>query len=143
MEECAALLSQKANSLRDYLEATQALNRIVHANDTEDQTEYFAKVNGIIRKRGEIISEIDKMDGLLVCKHLNENKNDSEVKRQLWLCRKLLEQISDIEKEIGPTFGRQIAEAQEENAQSMASVRTASAYMQLNNSADSNFEWEK
>ena len=142
MSECAALLSQKANRLRQYLEETQNLNSLISDEKAEDRAEYFAKIDAVVKKRTDIIGEIDEIDGLLVCHQMDEEKKRADVQRELWLCRKLLEQISDLEQNFKAVLERQISEEQRANGQARVSLRTASAYMQFD-SGGSNFEWEK
>ena len=74
MSECAALLSQKANRLRQYLEETQNLNSLISDEKAEDRAEYFAKIDAVVKKRTDIIGEIDEIDGLLACHQMDEEK---------------------------------------------------------------------
>ena len=47
----------------------------------------------------------------------------ADVQRELWLCRKLLEQISDLEQNFKAVLERQISEEQRANGQARVSLR--------------------
>ena len=105
MNRRAELLSQKANELQAYLEETQKIEELTSRKKTDELVEDFEELGGYLEKRAAIISQIQQIDGLLM---RTETGDAGEEERQLWLCRRLLEQISESESHFADVLGKLI-----------------------------------
>ena len=141
MNRRAELLSQKANELQAYLEETQQIEELTSRNKTDELVEDFDELGGYLEKRAAIISQIQQIDGLLM---RTETGDAGEEERQLWLCRRLLEQISESESHFADVLGKLFDQESTKARQNVNTVRKASAYVNLGiEGTENGNEWHK